>query len=702
MKTYPSIFLLIIISTISCNSPKTEFTLAPIFSNKMVLQQAQSNAVWGTSAPLSKITLSSSWGEKVITQTNDSGSWNLQLPTPTYDKSMNTEGLSFKVSDGNSTIEINDILIGEVWLASGQSNMQWFMNQCDGCVINQDEEIKNSTNDMIRMFSVPQDLTGESIKFRKWLSANPENTGSFSATAYYFAKNLHNKLDMPIGIVNTSWGGTRVEAWMSPQKLNSLDETKDLIPNDYSFLNYQGFLKKQNDSIAASINKKYGYQMFNIPHWSEEKEIWDKLSKAWEDLDLNDRSFIVDEYDDSLWDFWNPRLNNYNGLKCDGRFEAVFKESDHLLSDGVYWFRTSINISDLSKDYILQVEKGIDDSDQTYFNGKLIGNTYGWNLERKYTIPKNILKKGRNIIAIRVTDTGGGGGFNSPIKLYNENGQINVPFESFKYKHHGFISNGSKIIVHNYNNDELYKIDEQKRKDISKITPFNSPNGFSALYECMLTPVMPYGVRGVIWYQGESNVGNFHEYTNLFSGMIDDWRSAWGVNLPFYYAQIAPFIYEKNLSSQSLRDAQTKILETTQNTGMAVLLDIGEEYDIHPENKKDVGERLSLHALKNEYNFNLIANGPLYRSHVRKGSRIEVSFDHVADGLVSDGPLTGFEVAGNDDVFYPAKALVTDDKIIVSSKKVMSPVHVRYGWKNWFVGTLFNSVGLPASSFSSM
>lgn len=352
---------------------------------------------------------------------------------------------------------------------------------------------------------------------------------------------------------------------------------------------------------------------------------------------------------------------------------------DHLLSDGVYWFITSIDISDLSKDYILQVEKGIDDSDQTYFNGKLIGNTYGWNLERKYTIPKNILKKGRNIIAIRVTDTGGEGGFNSPIKLYNENGQINVPFESFKYKRHGFISNGSNIIVHNYNNDELYKIDEHKRKDISKITPFNSPNGFSALYECMLTPLIPYGVRGVIWYQGESNLGNFHEYTNLFSGMIDDWRSPWGVNLPFYYAQIAPSIYEKNLSSQSFRDAQTKVLEKIENTGMAVLLDIGEEYDIHPENKKDVGERLSLHALKNEYNFNLIANGPLYRIHVRKGSRIEVSFDHVADGLVFDGMDKGFEVAGNDGVFYTAKAVISNDKIIVSSKKVMSLDHVRYG-----------------------
>lgn len=702
MKTYSSIFLLIIISIISCNSPKTEFSLAPIFSNKMVLQQAQSNAVWGTSAPFSKITLTSSWGEQVITQTNDLGSWNLQLPTPAYNKSMNTEGLSFTVSDGNSTIEINDILIGEVWLASGQSNMQWLINQCDGCVINQDEEIKNSANDMIRMFSVPRDFTGESIKFRKWLSANPENTGSFSATAYYFAKNLHNKLDMPIGIVNTSWGGTRVEAWMSLQKLKSLDETKNLIPNDYSFLDYQDFLKKQKDSISAFINEKYGYEMFNVPEWSEEKEIWKKLSKAWGNLDLNDRSFKNYEYDDSLWDFWNPSLKNYNGLKCDGRFEAVFNESDRLLSDGVYWFRTSINISDLSKDYVLQVEKGIDDSDQTYFNGKLIGNTFGWNIERKYSIPKNILKKGRNIIAIRVTDTGGDGGFNSPIKLYNENGHINIPFDSFKYKHHGFISNGVNIIVHNYNNDELNKLDEEKRKDISKITPFNSPNVFSTMYEYMLTPVMPYGVRGVIWYQGESNVGNFHEYSNLFSGMIDDWRSAWGVNLPFYYAQIAPFIYEKNLSSQSLRDAQRKTLERVKNTGMAVLLDIGEENDIHPENKKDVGERLALHALKNQYNFNLVANGPLYKNHVPQGSRIEVYFDHVANGLVSNGRLTGFEVAGEDGTFVPAIAQIAKNKIVVSSNKVTEPVHVRYGWRNWFVGTLFNSEGLPASSFSSM
>ncbi|MCH1385976.1 MAG: sialate O-acetylesterase, partial [Flavobacteriaceae bacterium] len=174
------------------------------------------------------------------------------------------------------------------------------------------------------------------------------------------------------------------------------------------------------------------------------------------------------------------------------------------------------------------------------------------------------------------------------------------------------------------------------------------------------------------------------------------------VDLPFYFAQIAPYIYDKNQSSQGLRDAQRKTLERVKNTGMAVLLDIGEENDIHPENKKDVGERLALHALKNQYNFNLVANGPLYKNHVRKGSRIEVYFDHVANGLVSNGRLTGFEVAGEDGTFVPAFAQIAKNKIVVSSNKITKPVHVRYGWKNWFAGTLFNSEGLPASSFSSL
>ncbi len=697
----PFFLFIVIILTIGCKSNEIKFSVAPIFSDKMVLQQNQSNSIWGTANPFSNIIVASSWGEKISVNADENGNWIINLPTPKNNDLSNNGSQTIQITNENKNVLIKDVLIGEVWLASGQSNMQWYMNQCNDCVINQDDEIEKSNNNSIRMFSVPQDLTGESLKYAKWISASKETTGTFSATAYYFAKKLFDKLGVPIGIVNTSWGGTRVEAWTSPKKLRTLKETKEQINDDYSFISYQDYFKKHNDSIAKVNNKKYGYKTYEVPKWTENKELWSKYEKAWENLDLGDTDFKKIEFDDSLWENWNPTLSNFGGLTSNGRFEAVFQESDPLLSDGIIWYRTVVNISDPTKDYVLHVKKGIDDGDQTYFNGELIGNTFNWSEERNYNIPKEIIQKGENLLSFRISDLGGGGGFNSDVEILGENSIIKVPFEGFKFKHHSFITNRFNITVHNHTTDELKSLDKQIRDDILQGLPLNSPNGFSAMYECMLLPVVPYGIKGVIWYQGESNVNNFHEYTNLFSGMIEDWRSAWSSDLPFYFAQIAPYIYDKSQSSQGLRDAQRKTLDRVKNTGMAVLLDIGEENDIHPENKKDVGERLALHALKNQYNLNLVANGPLYKNHVRKGFRIEISFDHIADGLVSNGKLTGFEVAGKDSIFYPALAKISNNKVVVSSNMVISPVHVRYGWKNWFEAKLFNSEGLPASSFSS-
>jgi len=692
---------LIVILTTSCDSNRNKLSLAPIFTDKMILQQSQSNPIWGTAVPNSEITLTSSWGEKVVTMTKDSGKWILELPTPAYDKDIHKDGLSFVVSDGKTTIKKSDILIGEVWLASGQSNMEWRMNECDGCVVNQNEDIENSTNDLIRMFSVPQDLSGQRITSINWLSANPDNTGRFSAVAYYFAKKLHEHLDIPIGIVNSSWGGTRIEAWISPQKLSVLDQTKNIINDEYTLAGFKNFYDQQNSSIANYFSHQYGYKTYPLPI-TRRNELWSEFEERWELLDLDDSEFKEINFDDSSWDYWKPTLNNFGGLKSGGRFEAVFDQADLLLSNGIIWYRTYVEISDLSKDYYLSVEKGIDDGDQTYFNGRLVGNTYGWSLERKYFIPKELLKKGKNLIAFRVTDPGGDGGFNSHPKLYNNDHSIELPFENFKFKHHAFIPGGTNILVHGYSKSQLDKLDQKERDEVLSITPVDSQNQFSAMYENMLLPIIPYGLRGYIWYQGESNVSNYNDYRDLLKGMIEDWRSAWTAELPFYYAQIAPFNYEESQISQGVRDAQRKVLEKVTKTGMAVLLDIGEKNDIHPENKKDVGERLSLHALKNEYNLNITANGPLYKSHVRKGSQIEISFDYIANGLVSDGTLSGFEVAGDDGIFYSALAKIENNKIVVSSNKVINPVHVRYGWKNWFVGTLFNSEGLPASSFSSI
>jgi len=688
---YVILTIVLVKLSIACNFSNNEFNVAPVFSDQMVLQQNQSNPIWGTSPTNSQIIITTSWGEKIKTSTDNKGHWIVYLNTPKFNESI--KSYSIKITNGKKTIIINDVLIGEVWLASGQSNMQWKMNECENCVINQDYEIKNSKNEYIRMFSVPQDFSGERIKSAKWMAASPSTTGKFSAAAYYFSKKLYNKLGTPIGIINTSWGGTRVEAWMSPRKLNLLDETKSLIPEDYSFFGSQDYIKVQNDSLEKVNAKKYGYNYFPLP--------FPFNVKKWEELDLLDISYKDLEFDDSFWEKWDPNFDTYN-LTSGGRFEAVFDESDPLISNGTIWFRSFVSIPDSSTDYFLHVRNGIDDSDQTFFNGTLIGNTFDPTAERNYIIPKKIIKKGKNLISFRITDYGGPGGFNSPVIIQNKNNVIKVPFESFKFKHHGFVHSGS-IIVHNHKSDELNFLSEKNKSDIKAVPQLLNQNGFSAMYETMLSPVIPYGIKGVIWYQGEENVRNYQEYTNLFSAMIEDWRFAWSSdNLPFYFAQIAPFKYDKSQTSQGLRDSQRKILDKVKNTGMAVLLDIGEENDIHPENKKDVGERLALHALKNQYNFDLVANGPLYKVHVVKGSYIEVSFDNTANGLLSKGKLKGFEIANSDGVFYPAIAKIKNNKIIVSSKKVRKPVHVRYGWENWFNGPLFNSEGLPASSFSSL
>ena len=321
----PFFLFIVIILTIGCKSNEIKFSVAPIFSDKMVLQQNQSNSIWGTANPFSNIIVASSWGEKISVNADENGNWIINLPTPTNNDLSNDGSQTIQITNENKNVLIKDVLIGEVWLASGQSNMQWYMNQCNDCVINQDDEIEKSNNNSIRMFSVPQDLTGESLKYAKWISASKETTGTFSATAYYFAKKLFDKLGVPIGIVNTSWGGTRVEAWTSPKKLRTLKETKEQINDDYSFISYQDYFKKHNDSIAKVNNKKYGYKTYEVPKWTENKESWSKYEKAWENLDLGDTDFKKIEFDDSLWENWNPTLSNFGGLTSNGRFEAVFK-----------------------------------------------------------------------------------------------------------------------------------------------------------------------------------------------------------------------------------------------------------------------------------------------------------------------------------------------------------------------------------------
>jgi len=691
IKKIKNYLLLAIISLIIACQPveKKELSMVSVFSNHMVLQQQEEVAFWGIYNPKEKVTVTGSWGEESVATATAAGNWALKLPTP-------KAGGPFEVTVAtkDSTTIFKDVMIGEVWLASGQSNMEWKIDLCEGCIDNQEEEIENANNKEIRMFTVPLDLTGEKLKDASWLVTTSENARNFSAAAYFFARKLHQELNVPIGIVNTSWGGTRVEAWTSSKKLKTLEATKDkTLPASLAYFDNPQKIKAYNDSIAALNEQLFGFKTVNIPKFSKDME-------DWVSFDLDDRDFIKNDFDDSSWDVFEQKMDDAYNPNFKGTFETVFAANDDLLSNGVIWFRTKITVENTNEDYYLILNDGIDDADQTYFNGELVGNTVSWNGTRNYKIAKELLKKGENVIAIRMIDTGGGGGMRGEVVFKNSTSSQVIPFNAFKYKHQAFCVNG-QFVIHHSSTAELIKNSSNWNENIKRGVSFNSPNTYSILFNRMLLPVVPYTIKGSIWYQGENNVGNFEEYNELLNGMIEDWRMNWGYDFPFYYAQIAPFQYGKISNSQGLRDAQRKTLKTTPKTGMAILLDAGEEEDIHPHNKQVVGLRLALLALDKDYGKDIVSSGPLYKSHQSTATYIDVEFDEIGSGLMFKDNPNDFEIAGDDGVFYNASAQIIDNKVRVSSNKVKNPKTVRYGWKNWVIGSLFNKEGLPASSFSS-
>ena len=695
------LFLVLTTIIFSCKSnleTNQGLELPSVFSDNMVLQQNFDTSFWGKSKSNETVSVKGSWGEESLVKSDQKGDWELNLSTP---KAGGPYTVTIQTS--NNSILLNDIMIGEVWLSSGQSNMEWRMNQCINCIDNQDEEISNVNNNQIRMFTVPIDLSGELIKNSKWQVANPKNAEGFSAAAYFFARKLHEELQVPIGIVNTSWGGTRVEAWTSNSKLSSISSTEAKVPKYDDFKLFEIELKRLNDSIKLDVSNKFGFKVTELPKWTEDQILWESYRNDWSNFEIGDKEFREVNFDDSNWDQWDSKYTNYSNVdyRSEGRFESAFDELNTLLSDGIIWFRTKIIIDDISEDYQLIVEKGIDDSDQTYINGEMIGNTFSWAKKRSYNIPKELLKRGENILTIRITDKGGGGGFNSPVIIKNNKIEKELVFSDFKFKHHAFVMNYESVLIHNLSLDELVKKSSYIKDHVSGLNVINDPNTYSVLFEKMLKPVLPFSIKGAIWYQGESNVDNSFEYQELFTGMIEDWRENWGYDFSFYYIQIAPFEYAPYQESHKLRDAQRKALKTTSKTGMAVIMDIGEEKDIHPHNKQDVGKRLALLALDKDYEFDIISSGPLYKSHKTFINYIDIDFENKGSGLMSKGVLKDFEIAGDNMIYKTAKAEIIDNKIRVSSNKVKNPKHVRYGWINWTVGTLFNKEGLPASSFSS-
>jgi sialate O-acetylesterase len=611
-----------------------------VFADDMVLQRGIKIPVWGNSTPGALI-VAKLGNIQATAKADQQGKWMIRFPTFQAGGPYTLE--IAESGKPGSKIKLKGILIGDVWLASGQSNMEWQVQQS----MDARKEIADANFPQIRFLVVEQDKQLKpqpDIRAGKWKICDSTNVKAWSAVAYYFARKIHSDQNVPVGIIQSTWGGTPVEAWTSRDMLLTSPITKaKTLSNDT--------LKMDPEDFATdSLN---WLRIWNIVYNPQNNT--DKTVPA---IEYNDTGWTTVEMPNVLKDF---------GI---GYYE------------GMVWLRKKITLPESFNQKNLTINLGHPEMNYSlYINGQEIcKNIWYSNPKHSYTIPADLVKSGENAIAVRVAMLWGGGG-------------LNLPAEDL------YIANGASKI--SLAGKWLYK------KDLETAFPkiLNYQYYPTVLFNAMINPVIPYGIRGFIWYQGESNAGAAYDYRKLFPMMIRDWRQRWGQgNIPFLYVQLANYMKTKLLPSESewaeLREAQTWTL-SLPNTGMACIIDIGEANDIHPKNKKEVGRRLALAANKMVYKQNVIASGPLYRNFRNEGSRIRISFTNIGSGLSSrDGKeLTGFSIAGKNKKFYWAKAIIEGNEVIVSCDKVAEPIAVRYAWADNPECDLINSEGLPAVPF---
>lgn len=631
-------FLFFFHSSFSQSGKEYSLRLAKIFTDNMVLQRETTSAVWGWGEPNTKVSI-----EFAETQTiafvNSMGKWLARLPAL-------KEGGPYTLKVINKdTLTLKNVMIGDVWLASGQSNMQWAL---DWGVINGKEEISKSANPNIRFFTVADDLNNipqEDVSGGEWVESSPSSAASFSAAAYYFAKELQQELNIPIGIIHSSWGGTKIQAWMSSEILKTHPDFKQIIENQsVEFSNFdkgyeqQQQINKTRDSILAISDVGIKLKVFK------------------------------NDYDDSSW----PEM----------KLPAAW--SDYGIKDfyGYCWFRKAVEIpkNEIGKDYIINLGEICCES-ICFLNGKElkeISNTS----ETSYSIPSNYLKPGKNIITLRVLGRWGVGGFKSEaekifLKAIDNSYQISLA-GAWKYNQH--IEPGTSKWKEYYNNPTF-------------------------IYNAKIAPIIPYAIKGIIWYQGESNTKEPELYRELFPMLINDWRvkGQQGYS-PFIYSQLANYGVKSDKPGESkiaeLREAQAAAL-TLPNTAMVVNVDLGTDGDVHFLNKEENGKRFAKAALGMVYHKPIVYSGPMFKSSRAVEDSIKIDFSSKGIGLKtkSNESLKGFAIAGKDKLYVIAEAKIVNNEVVVWSPSVKEPLYIRYGWADNPECNLYNNEGLPASPF---
>lgn len=624
---------------------------ASVFTDNMVLQQRSRTAIWGTAEPGRKVTINASWAKKQIweTTTGADGRWRAEITTPAAGGPY-----TLTLSDGAPFV-LKNILIGEVWICSGQSNME--MRVADRVTGYEAEMAEAEGYPEIRLLHIentsnPKPLDEATVRYGGWQVCSKEHVADFSATAYFFGKELHRRLKVPVGLIETCWGGTVAEAWTDAETLAGIPAFEEKL--------------RTLERLPESVEERQRFFDTQMAAWTQTMTRSDPGFREGHPL------WADPGYDDSEW-----RQLDVPGFVQEQGLEDF---------SGFIWMRRNIEIPQTwaGGDLTLSLA-AIDDNDCTYFNGTEVGHTEGWMAPRVYKIPGSLVKAGKATIAVRVMDTGGNGGiYGDPERLSLSN------------------ASGERIeLAGPWRGKVAMRLSEAPEMPVNTA---HNPNYPTFLYNAMIHPLVGYGMRGAIWYQGEANVDRAAQYAELLPSMIHGWRRRWNNCFPFYIVQLANFMAGQQGAEESewaeLREAQQQTLHL-ENTGMAVTIDIGDAFDIHPKNKPEVGRRLALQALNRTYGKKIACSGPVYENHTIEGSTIRIRFSHTDKGLCSadGGPVEGFYIAGADHRFHRAKASVEGDAVVVSSPEVTFPVAVRYAWANNPVANLSNGAGLPAGPF---
>ena len=629
-----------LVSDIPFNELSTFVSLSPLFSDNMIFQRHIPARIFGEGEPEKKIIINVADSNFIIT-VDENGYWETKLIILSVTSSY-TLKLIFQ-----KEITIRNIVVGDVFLCSGQSNMEM---QLDGWgrVNNFREEIANAGYSNIRLFKVNQDVSlseQEDIQSSGWHECHPETIADFSAVAYFFAKNLISEIDVPIGLIQSTWSGSPIEAWMSKKSLSRLKENTLMLEDLVNKVKSEKELKK---NFLEDYTK-------------------------WETKILEAEPFLK---------IGGPVISNTEDwINVD--LPYMWQENEYPNFNGSVWFRKTVQIPENVNDDLYINIGPIKDQYTFWFNGEFIKEVEPMEFVRKHKIPAKFVNH-ENEIIIRVFSGMYGGGFwgeKDEMRISNNNGY-------------------SQSISNDWLMTKGVDIDKTESKPKNPID-IDVP---TVLFNSMINPLKNFNIAGFLWYQGESNVNDPAKYKEYFKLMIEDWREIFGSrDIPFIFIQLANYIDlndEGNESWAGLREAQESAL-SLPNTGMVCTIDIGEANDIHPRNKQDVGKRAALVTEKIFYKHSVISEGPKFKSLNIVDNKIVVEMNISGDNLFTkDGlPAREFYLAGNDRKFHKADAVIKNNKLEIKNDKVKNPIALRYAWRNNPDCNLTDNSNLPANPF---